>query len=59
MCELFERMEVAEKYIKVETFLKLQLGQMPTVPVIAGNEREEKPPLPPTPKQAALASARQ
>ena len=57
--ELFERMEVAEKSTKAETLLKIHLGQTPTVPVMAGKERENKPPHLPTPRQAALASARQ
>ena len=47
-----------KKSTKTETLLKLQLGQMPTVPVMAGNEREENPPRLPTPRRAALASAR-
>ena len=52
-------MEVAEKYTKAETLLKTHIGQTPTVPVMAVNEMEEKPPYLPTPRQAALASARQ
>ena len=51
-------MEVAEKSMKVETLLKLQLGQTPNVPVMAGNEREENPPRLTTLRRAALASAR-
>ena len=36
-CELFEIMEVTKKSTKVETLLKLNLGQTPTVPVMTGN----------------------
>ena len=36
-CKLFEKMEAAEEYKKVETLLRLQLGQTPTMPVMAGN----------------------
>ena len=52
-------MEVAEKSMKVETLLKLQLGQTPIVSVMAGNEREEKPPFLTNLRQVTLASARQ
>ena len=57
--ELFERMEVAEKSTKAETLLKIHLGQTPTVPVMAGKEREENMPRLPTPRRSALASSRQ
>ena len=33
-CYMFEIMEVAEKYTKVGQHLKLQLGKIPTVPVM-------------------------
>ena len=52
-------MEVAEKATKAEQLLKLQLGKTLNVPVMAGNEREEKPPRPPNLRRAALATARQ
>ena len=52
-------MGVAEKSTKVETLLKLHQRQTPTVPVMIGNETEEKPPNLPTLRRAALASARQ
>ena len=59
-CKLFDRMEVAiKKSTKMETFLKLHLGQTITVPVMAGNKREEKPPFLPNLRQVTLASARQ
>ena len=51
-------MEAAEKNMKVEQLLELQLGHIPTVQVMTGNEREEKPPSLPTLRRAALASAR-
>ena len=46
------------KYAKEEHLIKPPLGKIPTVPVIAVNIREENPPLQPTPRRAALASAR-
>ena len=55
--KLLERMEVAEKSTKVETFIKLQLSQMPNMSVIAGNESEENPPRLPTLRQATLERA--
>ena len=45
-------------YKNEEHLLKLQLGQMPTVSVLSGNIRKDKPPLQPTPRRAVLASAR-
>ena len=42
--------------MKMEQLLKLQLGQIKTVPVMEGNEREEKPPRLPTPGRDELAS---
>ena len=45
--------------MKVVTLLKIPTGQNPTVPVMAGNVMEEKPPHHPTPKRAELASAGQ
>ena len=59
MYKLFKIMEVAEKSTNMETLLKLHLGQILPVPVMAGNKRDENPPLLPTPRQAALESARQ
>ena len=56
-CELFERMEVAEKSMKAETLLKLHLVHTPTVPVMSVNEMEDNLPRLPTPRQAAMASA--
>ena len=47
------------KSSKVETLLKIQLGQIQTVPDMSGNEREENPPRLPTPRRTALASAGQ
>ena len=55
--KLLERMEVAEKSTKVETFIKFQLSQMPNMSVIAGNESEENPPRLPTLRQATLERA--
>ena len=43
----------------METLLKLQLGQTPNISVMEVNKKEENPPRLPTPRQAALASARQ
>ena len=43
----------------VEKLIKLQLGQIPTVPVMAGNEGGEKPHRLPTLRKAVLASERQ
>ena len=57
--ELFERMEVTEKYMKVKTLLKLQLGQTPILTVMAGNEREQKLSCLTTRRQDTLSSARQ
>ena len=56
--EIFKRMEVAKKSTKLSILLKLQLGHMPTVPVMAGKKREENPPFPPTLRQDVLASSR-
>ena len=49
-CAIFERIEVAER------LLKHPLGQNPTVTLMSGNERDEKPPRLPTLRRAALAS---
>ena len=51
-------MEVAEKPTKAETLLKNELGKMPTVIVMTGNEREEKLTHLPTTRQAAMERAR-
>ena len=57
-CELFERMEIAEKSTKVEKIVKLQLRQIPTVPVMVEKERDENPPSLPTPRRVALENER-
>ena len=46
------------KSTKEEHLLKPPLGNMPTAPVMAGNARQDKPPLQPTPIRDALESAR-
>ena len=58
-CDMFEKWKSRKNSTKGEHLLKHQLGHIPTVPVMAGNEREEKPPWLPTPRMDALASARQ
>ena len=57
-CDMLKWMKITEKSMKGEKLLKHQLGQMPTVPVMTGIEREDNPPRLPTPTRAALASAR-
>ena len=59
ICNMFKQMEVAEKFYKGRNLLKHQLGHIPTVPVIAGNEIEEKSPRLSTPRRAALECAGQ
>ena len=39
-----------------ENLIKTPLGYTPTETVMAGNVREEKSPIKPTPRRAALAS---
>ena len=51
---MFER-----KFTIVVTLLKKPTGQNPTVPVMEGNIRDEKPICQPTSIRAALQSARQ
>ena len=58
-CEMFERMEIAEQIYKGKTPLKKYLGQMPTVTVMSGREREENTTRLSTLRRAALASERQ
>ena len=55
---MFERMNIAEQLYKGGKLYKPPLGNMPTVPVMTGNVREDKPPCQPTPKRAVLESAR-
>ena len=43
---------------KEEHLLKILSGKKPTVPVLEGSKREEGPPLHPSLRRAALASAR-
>ena len=43
-CELFEKFEVTEKIYEGGNTSKPHLGKTLTVPVMAGNEKEEKPP---------------
>ena len=57
-CDMFEIMEVAEKFYEGGTTSKIQLGKIPTMPVMPGDEREEKLPCLPTPRRTALESAR-
>ena len=52
-------MEISEQVYKGQTPYKKYLGQMPTVKVVSGREREKKPPRVLTPRRAALASARE
>ena len=47
-----KRMEVSEKFTKVEQILKLQSGKTSTVPIIEGNESEDDTPCPPTPRRS-------
>ena len=42
---------------KEDHLLKILSGQNPTVPVLAGSNREEEPPCHPTPRSSALVSA--
>ena len=51
--------KLQKKSTKAEQLLKLQLGQIPTLPLIEQNKREDKPPRLPTPRRAALTRARQ
>ena len=51
--------KLRKKSTKGEHLFKNQLGQMLTVSVMSENEKEDNPPHPPTPRRAALESARQ
>ena len=45
------------KYTKELQILKIPIGHKPTLPVMTGNIKEEKPPRQPTPRRATLESA--
>ena len=47
------------RYTKGEHLIKYPIDHNPTVPVMSGNERKDKPHHLPTPRRSALASAKQ
>ena len=55
---MFDRTEIAEQVYVGQAPSKKKLGQIPTMTVMSGNKREDKPPRLPTLRRAALASAR-
>ena len=58
-CAMFEQMEIAEQVYKGKIPSEKYLGQIPTVIFILVNKQEEKTPLLPNSRRAALASTRQ
>ena len=58
-CAMFEQMEISEQLYERQTPSKKRLGQMLTMTVMVGKEREENPPRIPIQRRATLAIARQ
>ena len=56
---MFKQMEIAEQVYKGGKPYKIPIREIPTVTVKSVKVRDYNPPRLPTPKRAALASARQ